>query len=295
MMRAPRFWDRDVDPKSREGAPVTRAILTPLSAAYAAITARRIETTVPLKLDIPVICIGNLTAGGSGKSPVAAAVRKQLAEQHEGLRIATLSRGYGGKLKGPLKVDRDSHSAADVGDEALMLAQTGEAWIGADRADTGQEMQDDGVDVIIMDDGFQNPSLAKTVSLVVVDAHSGFGNGHVIPKGPLREPVASGLARADAVILMGSGAPPEELDGFAGPVLTASITPASAPAEGTYVAFAGIGRPEKFFDIPFAKGAMILGAPVIVDRSAEKEERLRQIEDAMKTVHDRAASIISNH
>ncbi|WP_018147113.1 tetraacyldisaccharide 4'-kinase [Henriciella marina] len=277
MMRAPRFWDRDVDPRSREGAPVTRLILTPLSAVYAAVTARRIEKTVPLKLDIPVICIGNLTAGGSGKSPVAAAIRKQLSDQNEQLRIATLSRGYGGKLSGPLRVDAGSHSAAQVGDEALMLAQTGEAWIGADRAAAGRAMQEAGVDIIIMDDGFQNPSLQKTLSLVVVDAQSGFGNGHVIPKGPLREPVENGLARADAVILMGDGDPPHELARFKGPILKARIAPVAPPEVGTYIAFAGIGRPEKFFDTLRACGRPPVDAVPFADHHTYKDSDLRYL------------------
>lgn len=277
MMRAPRFWDRDVDPKSREGAPVTRLILTPLSAVYAAVTARRIEKTVPLKLDIPVICIGNLTAGGSGKSPVAAAIRTQLSDQNEQLRIATLSRGYGGKLSGPLRVDAGSHSAAEVGDEALMLAQTGEAWIGADRAAAGRAMQEAGVEIIIMDDGFQNPSLGKTLSLVVVDAQSGFGNGHVIPKGPLREPVEKGLARADAVILMGDGDPPHELARFERPILKARITPVAPPAAGTYVAFAGIGRPEKFFDTLRACGTTPIDEVPFADHHPYKDRDLRYL------------------
>lgn len=248
MMRAPRFWDRDVDPSSREGAPVTRLVLTPLSALYAMATARRIAKAEPLKLSIPVICIGNLTAGGSGKSPVVAAIRYRLSSGHPGRRFASLSRGYGGSLKGPLKVDPAKHSAAEVGDEALMLSQSGEAWIGADRAEAGLAMEADGVDLIIMDDGFQNPSLDKTLSILVVDAQAGFGNGYVIPKGPLREPVEAGLSRADAIILMGDGEPPLALADFGGPILRAAIQPLSSPPPKTYLAFAGIGRPEKFFD-----------------------------------------------
>ena len=277
MMRSPRFWDRDVDPKSREGAPVTRLLLTPLSAIYAAVTARRIKNTTPAALGIPVICIGNLTAGGSGKSPVVATIREYLTRMRGDVRAATLSRGYGGKQKGPLRVDPAVHDASQVGDEALMLSRSGEAWIGTDRVAAGQAMEADGVDVIIMDDGFQNPTLAKTLSIIVVDSVAGFGNGHVIPKGPLREPVEAGLVRADAIILMGDGNPPVGVDGFEGPVLRASIQPAATPPPGAYVAFAGIGRPEKFFDTLTACGTPPLDAVPFGDHHTYSDRDLNYL------------------
>lgn len=254
-MRPPRFWSGDIDPRSREAAPLTRLLLSPLAALYARTTAHRIRTIKPLKLDIPVICIGNLTAGGTGKSPVVASLRTHLQTRFPRARIASLSRGYGGKLKGPLKVTLDSHAARDVGDEPLMLAASGEAWIGSDRAEAGQAMQADGVDLIIMDDGHQNPGLHKDISLVTVDSEVGFGNGHVIPKGPLREPVAAGLARADAVILTGTANMPGGLESISLPVLHTTIRPVAALQPQSYVAFAGIGRPEKFFDTLEANGA----------------------------------------
>lgn len=277
MMRSPRFWDRDVDPKSREGAPVTRLLLTPLAAIYAEVTARRIRNATSLKLGIPVICVGNLTAGGSGKSPVVAAIRQHLGSLPRGIRAASLSRGYGGKLQGPLRVDPETHDASQVGDEALMLSQSGEAWIGADRAAAGKAMEADGVDVIIMDDGFQNPGLDKSLAIIVVDSAAGFGNGHVIPKGPLREPVESGLARANAIILMGDGNPPAGIDGFEGPVMRASIRPVSAPPPGIYVAFAGIGRPEKFFDTLKACGTPPVDAVPFGDHRVYTDRDLRYL------------------
>lgn len=279
MMRAPRFWDRDVDPRSREGAPVTRLLLSPLAALYAGVTARRIAKAVPVDVGIPVICVGNLTAGGTGKSPVAAALRSHLSAHVGGCRIATLSRGYGGSLDGPLKVDATLHSARETGDEALMLARTGEAWIGADRVAAGQAMQADGVDLIIMDDGHQNPGLAKTLSLVVVDSAAGFGNGHVIPKGPLREPVEAGLARADAIVLIGNAEPPAAVTAFDGPVLTARIEPVTDLQPGRYVAFAGIGRPEKFFDTLAAAGSKPLDAVPFADHHPYSKGDLRYLRE----------------
>jgi len=246
-MREPRFWARDVDPRSREAAPLLRFLLTPLAWIYAEATHRKIATTEPLKVRPVVICVGNLTAGGVGKSPIVAALRDHFAESTN-LRVATLSRGYKGKLEGPLQVDPARHTAADVGDEPLMLARSGEAWIGADRAATGQVVSNDGVDIIIMDDGHQNPGLHKDFSIIVVDASAGFGNGHVIPKGPLREPVKEGLSRADAIIVMGYGQAPEEIADSGLPVFEAVLAAKSTPSDQPYVAFAGIGRPEKFFD-----------------------------------------------
>lgn len=245
-MREPAFW-HELDRKSRRSAPLTRLLLTPLAMIYAAAGARRIRKTTPLKVDIPVICIGNLTVGGTGKTPVVQTLRAALAEQ--GVRAASLSRGYKGRLKGPVRVDISLHSAADVGDEPLMLAASGEAWIGADRVSAAKAMQSEGVDVILMDDGHQNPSLFKDISIIVIDGGNPCGNGFVFPKGPLREPISEGLARADAVLIMGDLlATVPDLDTFKGPVVETRMTPTAAAPEGPLVAFAGIGRPQKFFD-----------------------------------------------
>ncbi|MHA7901129.1 MAG: tetraacyldisaccharide 4'-kinase [Henriciella sp.] len=246
-MREPRFWARDVDPKSREAAPFMRFLLTPLAALYAHITARRIRNTSPTRVTAKVICVGNLTAGGVGKSPVVAHLRTLITVRY-GSRVATLSRGYKGKLKGPVQVDPAQHDSVDVGDEPLMMARSGESWIGADRATAGLAMSDAGVEVILMDDGHQNPGLHKDLTFIVVDAMAGFGNGYVIPKGPLREQVDAGLSRADAIVLLGEGDAPRILFESGLPILRAKITPAEKPDAKPYVAFAGIGRPEKFFD-----------------------------------------------
>lgn len=278
-MRPPRFWDKDLDPRSREAAPLTRFLLTPFSMLYAHVTERRIEKADTHRLSIPVICVGNLTAGGTGKSPVAAALRDMLSERFPGKRIATLSRGYRGRLDGPVKVDFTQHTAADVGDEPLMLASGGEAWIGADRTAAGKAMEGDGVDIIIMDDGHQNPALYKDVSLVVVDSEAGFGNGHVIPKGPLREPVTAGLARADAVIVTGTDEIPQAIAGSGLPVIRAGIRPTAPLLPQDYVAFAGIGRPEKFFDTLEALGSKPVDAIPYPDHHTYSDSDLRYLHD----------------
>ncbi|KCZ51429.1 hypothetical protein HY29_06060 [Hyphomonas beringensis] len=245
-MKAPHFWSAGLDPRSRESAPLTRALLTPLAALYTWGIRRKLARATPETPAIPIICIGNLTTGGVGKTPIVEAIRQRLEQR--GLRAASLSRGYGGSERGPLKVDPGRHTAAMCGDEPLQLSQSGESWIGADRPAAIRAMAANDVAVVIMDDGHQNPSVNKTLSFVVIDAAAPFGNGHVLPKGPLREPITDGLARADAVILMGEGDLPAQVAASGLPVLRAKLVPSAPPPSGPLVAFAGIGRPTKFFD-----------------------------------------------
>ena len=252
-MKGPHFWSAGLDPSSREAAPLTRALLTPLTWLYLQGFNRKLAKAIPARVSARVLCIGNLTAGGAGKTPVAEAIRERITMR--GLRAATLSRGHGGRNPGPLKVDPAVDTFRDVGDEPLLLSATGEAWIGRDRAAAAQAMTEAGVRVILMDDGHQNPSLAKDFTFIVIDASAPFGNGHILPKGPLREPVASGLARADAVILMGEGPVPAKVAASGKPVLRAYLKATGAAPSGPLIAFAGIGRPQKFFDSLKAAGA----------------------------------------
>jgi tetraacyldisaccharide 4'-kinase len=244
-MREPYFWSV-TDKRSRAAAPMSKLLMTPLSMIYRWAGERRIQRTVPENVGIPVVCIGNLTLGGAGKTPITEAVRSYFSRK--GIRAASLSRGYRGSLEGPCKVDPARHIAAEVGDEPLMLSALGESWVSKDRPAGARAMKADCVQLIVMDDGHQNPTLEKLLSIVVMDAANPVGNGHVFPKGPLREPAATGLARADAVVLMGDGPFPHILDGFAKPVLRARLEPLAPLLPGRYVAFAGIGRPERFFD-----------------------------------------------
>ncbi len=288
-MKEPYFWTAGLDPRSRESAPLTRVLLTPLAWLYAAITAHKIKSSKPAKVPATVICVGNITAGGVGKSPIVAALRSRLS-QHQNRRVATLSRGFGGSLKGPLKVDPHRHSAGEVGDEPFMLAQSGESWIGANRAAAGWAMSQAGVDIIIMDDGHQNPGLFKDFTFIVVDSVTAFGNGYVIPKGPLREPVTSGLARADAIIVMGDAETPEAVLSAGLPVLRATIVPTVSVPAKPYVAFAGIGRPVKFFDTLTSLGADIRDAIPFADHHVYSNSDLSYLRD-LATDHN--ASLIT--
>lgn len=245
-MKAPHFWSSGLDPKSREAAPLTRALLTPLSKLYTWGVRRKLRRAISTKVSAKVICVGNVTVGGVGKTPIVKAVRDFLS--NKGPRVATLSRGYGGTEKGPLKIDPTQHTSADVGDEPMMLSTSGESWVGQDRAQTAKAMVADGVDIIVMDDGMQNPSLIKDLTLLVIDAAAPFGNGYVLPKGPLREPVSDGLDRCDLVILMGNADTYEISEKLGKPILRASLKPDNRIPDGPLIAFAGIGRPEKFFD-----------------------------------------------
>lgn len=245
-MRPPRFWEANLDLHSRQAATITRKLLTPFALAYDRIVAYKIERANPFSCGVPVICVGNLTVGGSGKTPFVKWIRSYLSSK--GGRVASLSRGYGGTLRGPLRVDYSNHSAKQVGDEPLMLSKTGETWIGANRPIAANTMVEDGAKIIVMDDGHQNPTLLKDLTFVVIDSENPFGNGYVFPKGPLRENIRAGLSRADAIVLMGKGTTPTEIADSDIPIYRCQIVAKQPDKSSQYVAFAGIGRPEKFFD-----------------------------------------------
>ena len=292
-MKAPSFWSAGLDPKSREAAPLTRALLTPLSWLYLWGLNRKLAKARPAKAAIPVICIGNLTTGGAGKTPVAEAVRGRITAL--GRRAATLSRGHGGREVGPLKVDPELHAFREVGDEPLLLASSGEAWIGRDRPEAARAMAAAGAEAIVMDDGHQNPLLAKDFTFLVIDAAAPFGNGHVLPKGPLREPVAQGLSRADAAILMGEGPVPGLVAASGKPVLRARLE-ASAPApSGPLVAFAGIGRPGKFFDDLKAAGADLIDAIPYPDHHPYSSSDLAYLIDLANSAVARLVTTAKDH
>jgi tetraacyldisaccharide 4'-kinase len=263
-MRAPDFW---------QGRGFAASLLAPLGALYGASVAFKARRARPYDPQVPVICIGNLTAGGTGKTPIAIAIAEML--RAHGHRPYFLTRGYGGSERGPVLASR-GHSAKLMGDETLLLARTAPAIVARNRAAGAQAAKEKGATVLVMDDGHQNFTLRKSLSLVVVDGETGFGNGFQIPAGPLREPVAQGLARADAVILVGDGTP--DLQGFGGPVLRAHLKPDGAAFAGKPVfAFAGIGRPEKFVASLQDSGAIVTGSCFFADHHCYGEEEIAQL------------------
>ncbi|MXP63420.1 tetraacyldisaccharide 4'-kinase [Roseomonas sp. M0104] len=258
-MRAPDFW-------SGGSGGIAPLLLSPIAALYAAATARRMARP-GWRAPIPVICCGNATAGGAGKTTVALDLGQRLSNR--GVSTHFLTRGYGGKLKGPVRVDAAQHDSQAVGDEALLLAATRPTWVAADRAAGARAAVGAGAQAIVMDDGLQNPTLEKDLSLLVIDGSYGFGNGYIIPSGPLREPVAAAAARCRAAVLIGedeTGAAAALPPGL--PVLRARLAPgpeAELLAGQPVFAFCGIANPRKFFTTLQQAGAVLAGRVAYAD------------------------------
>lgn len=249
-MRTPVFWYRPPG--------LAAAALAPLGALYGLAGRRRMAGAVPRRVGVPVVCVGNLVAGGAGKTPVGLAVADALLAR--GVAAHALTRGHGGRERGPLRVDPARHGAGDVGDEALLLAAALPCWVARDRAAGAGAAVAGGAGAIVMDDGFQNPGLFKDLSLVVVDGAVGFGNGRLIPAGPLRERIAEGIGRADALVILGQDRAGVAALAAGRPVLRARLEPPADHADlrgRRVLAFAGIGRPEKFFATLESLGAVL--------------------------------------
>jgi tetraacyldisaccharide 4'-kinase len=284
-MRDPAFWWR---------APgLAAGLLAPLAGLYGAVAAVRLAQR-GARAAVPVICIGNLTVGGAGKTPLVLMLARVLAEA--GDAPVLLSRGYGGGIAGPLRVDSTRHGATDVGDEALLLARAAPTIVARDRVRGAQAAVAAGARVIVMDDGFQNPSLQKSCSVLVVDGRRGIGNGLVVPAGPLRAPLSAQLARADALVMVGTGDAGARVTAAAQargvPIFLANLAPDAAVVAalaGTRVlAFAGIGDPEKLY-------ATLAGAGITVGvtRSFPDHHRYSRAEARMLCEQaDRAALML---
>lgn len=277
-MRPPAFWDN-----APETPGLAARLLAPLAALFAGATALRVGRGPSERPGPPVICVGNLHAGGTGKTPTVIALIERLAKA--GLSAHVVTRGHGGRLAGPLRVDLRHHRSADVGDEPLLLAAFAPVWVARDRAAGARAAAAAGAEAILLDDGFQNPAVAKDMSLVVVDADHGFGNGRVMPAGPLREPVATGLARADFVLAIGDTAARARFTERWGaalpcPLLEAELVPLATGIDWSaqrVLAFAGIGRPARFFATLRGLGADVAGTVALSDHQPLPETLLQRL------------------
>ena len=277
-MKAPGFWFNP------PGGPGWQAVmLAPIAMIYRLISRHRARSVVPARVGVPVICVGNLTAGGAGKTPLVGALVRRL--QAAGHVPHVLSRGYGGRIRGPHRVDCEKDTFRDVGDEPLMLAAIAPVWVSRDRVAGARAAEKAGAGIILMDDGFQNPGLVKDLHILVVDAGQGFGNERMIPAGPLREPVDEGLARADLILLIG-GSTVREKAIASYPCLTdADLIEAEVKVVETglalrdepVLAFAGIGRPEKFFETLDGLGARRVGSVSFADHYAYPDAVLKRL------------------
>ncbi|MGO4685277.1 tetraacyldisaccharide 4'-kinase [Hyphomicrobium sp. 2TAF46] len=262
-----------------------RSLLSPVGALVGRIASRRIENAKPYRSSLPVICAGNFTAGGSGKTPLALFLAKLVAD--EGREPWFLSRGYGGKLEGPVRVLPARHAARDVGDEPLLLARSAPAVVSRDRrkgAEAIEAMASKNA-VIIMDDGLQNPALAKDLVIALVDQRRGFGNGLVIPAGPLRAPLDIQGKLAQLIVLTGQGPADPSLLQTLKAISSAPIITAETRAQGDVaryqdkkvIAFAGIANPERFFSTLGSLGADIVARKAFADHHEFSEAEARDL------------------
>jgi len=269
-MRAPAFWYRRPGPSA--------FALAPLGWLYDRAGRIRMVCRPAWRAPVPVICVGNLVVGGAGKTPVALAIARELIvrERHPSF----LTRGYGGRLAGPHLVDPQGDNAVETGDEPLLLARAAPCCVARDRVRGAETLVRSGADVVVMDDGFQIPALFKDLALIVVDGRMGFGNGRVIPAGPLRETVARGMARADALVIVGEDRHDVAALADGKPVVRATLRPGpegAGLAGRRVLAFAGIGRPAKFFDTVREIGAEIVATAAFADHHPYTETELRRI------------------
>jgi tetraacyldisaccharide 4'-kinase len=289
--KTPKFWY----PSQTQRMPLMATALMPLSYIYSFFYTLHQSFSLPYKAEVPVVCLGNIVAGGTGKTPTALALMDLNQKVNFAQNPYFLLRGYGGAEIGPLLVDPQIHTAWDVGDEALILAQKAPTIVSADRAAGAQLAQSLGADFLIMDDGLQNPGIYKDIKILVINGEMGFGNGKILPAGPLRQPLAQGLDNADAYIVIGddhanilSQLPKDK------PILKTKIEidqDSAVDRTQNYIAFAGLGYPDKFFNFLKRDCQMdILETVAFSDHYPYSEEDIRKLKSKAQ---DHSARLIT--
>jgi len=268
-VRSPDFW-------RRRG--LVSDLLVPASLIYDAAARRHAARAIPARLPVPVVCVGNIVVGGAGKTPLVLALADML--QQRGISPHIVTRGYGGDLAGPIRVDLGRHHADAVGDEALLLAEQAPTWVARDRAAGARMAVESGAELVLLDDGMQNHSLVKDSTLLVIDGAYGVGNGRTLPAGPLRERIAPGTEKASLAVLIG-----DDRTGIAAqlgslPIAKARLVPSVGAIDWRgrkLFAFAGIGRPEKFFETLISLGADLVGRAEFADHHRYRARELASL------------------
>lgn len=276
-MREPAFWWRRPSLASE--------LLSPIAAVYGAVAARRMARS-GVRADVPVLCVGNFTLGGAGKTPTVIMLAKMLTDAGE--RAFCLSRGYGGSVVGPKRVDAETDSAAQVGDEALLLARVAPTIVARDRVAGATLAAQQGASLVIMDDGLQNASLAKDLTIAVIDGRRGIGNACVFPAGPLRAPLAAQVERTDALLVIGDGDAAAAVTARGRPVFRGRLAPDTSAAGALHgrkvLAFAGIGDPDKFFATAVEAGIAVAARMTFPDHHRYSGEEAANL--VMQAEHD---------
>ena len=291
LEEAPPFWWTKPGPLAW--------LLSPVSLVWGWVSARRMALPPKSSVKVPVLCVGNFIVGGAGKTPTAIALAK--AAKRRGLKPGFLSRGYGGRLMGPVLVDPKKHRATDTGDEPLLLAREAMTVISADRPSGAEYLVAQGCKLVIMDDGFQNPTLAKDFSVVVIDAKRGIGNGWTMPAGPMRAPLASQLALAGAVVVIGDAPGADRViretarRGKPFHLARTAVTAAANWKNRSFIAYAGIADPAKFFASLMSVGANLVGQRPFPDHHGYTQEEARDLLERAKSANAELVTTAKDH
>ena len=277
-MKAPQFWYEPNTWKAK--------FLDPLGYFYNLLTLLRGKLAKPQSYSCLTICIGNLNVGGTGKTPTTIALAQHFLKK--GLQVHVVSRGYKGKFQGTFLVDPQKHKSDEVGDEPLLMSEFTSVWVSNKRKNGIAAAENAGAQIVLLDDGFQDPSFHKDFSLIVVDGEKGFGNKKCMPAGPLRENIVQGFKRADALVIVGQRI--YKFDTFPThlKIIHSTLKPIETGMnwkEGKYLAFAGIADPSKFFKTLRSLGANLIDCVALSDHQNLDGQVLKRLERKANSAH----------